>query len=116
MTLRAEILERHFFGRRGLRFEPPAGGGSLQPPTGGDSINAAIDQVGHVPLPPYIHRSDTADDAERYQTMFARVRGSVAAPTAGLHFDEDVISRLRSREIDVARITHHVGYGTFKPV
>lgn len=71
---------------------------------------------GHVPLPPYIRREDVEDDRERYQTVFAREEGSVAAPTAGLHFDEDLLDSLRDRQVATARVTLHVGPGTFRPL
>ncbi len=71
---------------------------------------------GHVPLPPYIRRSDDPQDAADYQTVYARVPGAVAAPTAGLHFTEDLIARLADRGIGLARILLHVGPGTFRPV
>jgi S-adenosylmethionine:tRNA ribosyltransferase-isomerase len=80
------------------------------------SLDALLDRDGHVPLPPYIRRPDTPDDRERYQTVFAREKGSVAAPTAGLHFDADVLSRLRGRGIDVVSLVLHVGPGTFQPL
>lgn len=105
-ALRAEVLERRFFGRRLLRFECQ----------GAPDIDAAIDRLGHVPLPPYIHRPDTEADRDRYQTVFARVRGSVAAPTAGLHFDEPLLAALAAAGVERTLITHHVGYGTFKPI
>jgi S-adenosylmethionine:tRNA ribosyltransferase-isomerase len=76
----------------------------------GGPVEAAVDAIGHVPLPPYIAREDRSTDRERYQTMFARTRGSVAAPTSGLHFSEPLVAALG------ARITLHVGYGTFQPV
>ncbi len=79
-------------------------------------MDAAVDRLGHVPLPPYIHRDDRPDDRQRYQTVFARARGSVAAPTAGLHFDEPLLAALRDGGIAWTTITLHVGYGTFKPV
>jgi len=106
VALRGEILERRFFGRRLVRLEAE----------GADSMDEAVDRVGHVPLPPYIHRPDTDADRERYQTVYARVRGSIAAPTAGLHFDEALLTALDRRGIARTTITHHVGYGTFKPV
>ena len=71
---------------------------------------------GHLPLPPYILRADTADDADRYQTVYASVDGAVAAPTAGLHFDDAVLARLIERGVCTAEITLHVGAGTFQPV
>jgi S-adenosylmethionine:tRNA ribosyltransferase-isomerase len=106
VTLRAAVLERRFFGRRLVAFEV----------SGAADVDEAVDRLGHVPLPPYIHRPDTAADRERYQTIYARVRGSVAAPTAGLHFDADLLDRLERRGIGRTTITHHVGYGTFQPV
>ena len=75
-----------------------------------------LERVGHVPLPPYIHRPDTAEDRERYQTVYARARGSVAAPTAGLHFDPPLISAIAGRGVEMAYVTLHVGAGTFQPV
>jgi S-adenosylmethionine:tRNA ribosyltransferase-isomerase len=106
VVIRATILERRFFGRRLLALEAD----------GAPSIDAAVDALGHVPLPPYIHRPDTDADRERYQTIFATTRGSVAAPTAGLHFDDRLVAALAARGIVRASITLHVGYGTFKPV
>ena len=75
-----------------------------------------LDRYGEVPLPPYITREPTADDRERYQTIYARHPGAVAAPTAGLHFDESMLDRLRSRGVALAYLTLHVGAGTFQPV
>jgi S-adenosylmethionine:tRNA ribosyltransferase-isomerase len=80
------------------------------------SIDDLLDTLGHVPLPPYIHRPDTTADHTRYQTVFARERGSVAAPTAGLHFDDGLLARLEQRGIDVVSIVLHVGPGTFSPL
>jgi S-adenosylmethionine:tRNA ribosyltransferase-isomerase len=70
---------------------------------------------GHVPLPPYITHEDTAEDASRYQTVFAKNPGAVAAPTAALHFDEAVLASLKARGVDTAHVTLHVGAGTFQP-
>ena len=106
VRLHAEVLERKHFGRRLLKFEVE----------GAPSFDAAVDAIGHVPLPPYIHRADTAADRDTYQTVFARARGSVAAPTAGLHFDAATLSSLEAAGIGWATVTLHVGYGTFKPV
>ncbi len=106
VRLTAEILERRFHGRRLIRLEA----------AGAPDVESAVDALGHVPLPPYIHRPDTAADRERYQTIFARARGSVAAPTAGLHFDTRLLAAIRARGIGWATVTLHVGYGTFKPV
>ena len=76
----------------------------------------AIERFGHVPLPPYIERSDAAADAERYQTVYAREAGSVAAPTAGLHFTPELLERLERRGVRRVDVLLHVGAGTFKPV
>jgi S-adenosylmethionine:tRNA ribosyltransferase-isomerase len=80
------------------------------------SVDAAIERHGHVPLPPYIARDDTPEDAERYQTVYARERGSVAAPTAGLHFTPALLDALAAKGVRRADIVLHVGAGTFKPV
>ena len=106
VRLHADVLVQRFFGRRLLRFEVE----------GAATVDAAIEKLGHVPLPPYIRRPDTAADRERYQTVYARVPGSIAAPTAGLHFDAPLLASIEARGIGRAAITHHVGYGTFKPV
>ncbi|MBI5451429.1 MAG: tRNA preQ1(34) S-adenosylmethionine ribosyltransferase-isomerase QueA [Gammaproteobacteria bacterium] len=82
---------------------------------GGD-VAQLLEQHGHVPLPPYIARGDQPQDRERYQTMFARTAGAVAAPTAGLHFDQPLIERLAQRGISSGFVTLHVGAGTFQPV
>jgi S-adenosylmethionine:tRNA ribosyltransferase-isomerase len=83
---------------------------------GDDPIEALIERHGHVPLPPYIARADAPADAERYQTIYARESGSVAAPTAGLHFTPELLDRLMGRGVRRAEIVLHVGAGTFKPV
>jgi S-adenosylmethionine:tRNA ribosyltransferase-isomerase len=109
--LEAEIVARGEFGERTVRFQWD------RPP--GLSSSALFDhfeRIGHVPLPPYIKRSDEARDRERYQTVFARDRGSVAAPTAGLHFTGEVLSACRSRGAEVVYVTLHVGLGTFQPL
>ncbi len=106
VVLNAEILERRFFGRRLIR---------LWREDGGD-VDEGIERVGHVPLPPYIKRPDQPIDRERYQTVYARDRGSVAAPTAGLHLGERLLDDLRAKGVQRASITLHIGYGTFKPV
>ena len=80
------------------------------------AVHAAIATHGHVPLPPYISRADTATDEERYQTVFAREEGSVAAPTAGLHFTPELLAALADRGVSRAEVLLHVGAGTFKPV
>lgn len=81
----------------------------------GDAL-ALIEQHGRLPLPPYITRDAAAPDEARYQTVYAREKGSVAAPTAGLHFDDELIARLRARGVAIAYVTLHVGAGTFQPV
>jgi S-adenosylmethionine:tRNA ribosyltransferase-isomerase len=105
-VLMGEVIDRHYFGRRTIRLWAEAGG----------DVDALVDALGHVPLPPYIKRSDTAADRERYQTMYARVRGSIAAPTAGLHFTPEILASLERAGVERVAITLHVGYGTFKPV
>jgi S-adenosylmethionine:tRNA ribosyltransferase-isomerase len=102
--LKAEVLERGEFGERLLEFEPV------------DDFFGALDRIGHIPLPPYIHRDDAAADRERYQTVYSRERGSVAAPTAGLHFSSVVLDEVRARGVEIARVTLHVGLGTFAPL
>ena len=102
--LEAEVTARGDFGERTLRFAPVA------------DFFAAVERLGHVPLPPYFARPDAPGDRERYQTVYARERGSVAAPTAGLHFTPEIFERLRTRGIETAEVTLHVGLGTFQPV
>lgn len=102
--LEAEVIARGEFGERTLRFKPVAG------------FFAAVEKIGHVPLPPYIDRGDRATDRERYQTVYARERGSVAAPTAGLHFTPEILARINTRGMERAEVTLHVGLGTFQPV
>jgi S-adenosylmethionine:tRNA ribosyltransferase-isomerase len=80
------------------------------------TIEEALDRLGHVPLPPYIHRRDEPSDRATYQTVYAKVRGAVAAPTAGLHFTERVLRALAARGVETCEITLHVGLGTFQPV
>ena len=81
-----------------------------------DDVLALLREHGHIPLPPYIERADEAHDADRYQTVFAAREGAVAAPTAGLHFDDALLGRLRSAGVETATVTLHVGAGTFQPV
>jgi S-adenosylmethionine:tRNA ribosyltransferase-isomerase len=82
----------------------------------GEDPYALMARCGHVPLPPYITHTDSADDESRYQTVFARVPGAVAAPTAALHFDEGLLAELEARGVQRANVTLHVGAGTFQPV
>jgi S-adenosylmethionine:tRNA ribosyltransferase-isomerase len=105
-TLEGEVLELRFHGRRIVRLWTK----DTTP------VDAAIDAIGHVPLPPYVKRPDRPDDRERYQTVFARERGSVAAPTAGLHLSPSLLRQLVARGVELVEITLHVGYGTFQPI
>jgi S-adenosylmethionine:tRNA ribosyltransferase-isomerase len=100
----AEIVGRGEYGERTVRFHWE-----------GD-IYEWLEKIGHVPLPPYIKRPDTAEDRERYQTVFARETGSIAAPTAGLHFTPEILEACRSAGAEIAYVTLHVGLGTFQPV
>jgi S-adenosylmethionine:tRNA ribosyltransferase-isomerase len=102
--LEAEIIARGEFGERTLRFHT------------GEDLFAEFERIGHIPLPPYIKRPDAAADRERYQTVFAREKGSVAAPTAGLHFTPEVLAACRERGAETAYVTLHVGLGTFQPL
>ncbi|HZE81894.1 MAG TPA: tRNA preQ1(34) S-adenosylmethionine ribosyltransferase-isomerase QueA [Candidatus Polarisedimenticolia bacterium] len=104
--LTAKVIGRGEFGERTLRFDPVP------------DFFAIVEQLGHVPLPPYIAREDRPEDRERYQTVYARAEttGSVAAPTAGLHFTPQILTDIRERGIEVADLTLHVGLGTFQPV
>jgi len=106
VTIRGEVAGAHFYGRRTVR---------LWTDTAVDVLTA-IERIGHIPLPPYIRREDRPADRDRYQTVYARDHGSVAAPTAGLHFTAGTLAGLRARGVEVVEITLHVGYGTFKPV
>ena len=81
-----------------------------------DSVLNTLNEVGHIPLPPYIDRDDAKEDVSRYQTVYAQNNGAVAAPTAGLHFDESLLSSLKEQGIDHTFVTLHVGTGTFQPV
>src|SRR6185503_8581998 len=100
--LSAEVVARGEDGRFRLRFSAP--------------VEPHLEHLGHVPLPPYIHRPDEAADREGYQTVYAREPGAIAAPTAGLHFDEALLAALDARGIERVAVTLHVGLGTFKPM
>ncbi len=102
--LHATVAGGGEFGERLLRFTPV------------DDFFARLEILGHVPLPPYIRRQDQTLDRERYQTVYAQQRGSVAAPTAGLHFTPEVLERIRARGVIITYLTLHVGLGTFQPV
>jgi S-adenosylmethionine:tRNA ribosyltransferase-isomerase len=106
----------------GVRIEPEAGGVSRGPMRqvrlllDGTDVETALARHGHVPLPPYIRRDDAPSDRERYQTVYAREPGSVAAPTAGLHFTPELLARLAEHGVETAELVLHVGPGTFRPV
>ncbi len=102
--LNAEVIAEGEFGERTLRFAPVA------------NFHDILNKIGHIPLPPYIHREDVPEDRERYQTIYAVTPGSAAAPTAGLHFTEETFKQLKAKDIQVETITLHVGLGTFQPV
>jgi S-adenosylmethionine:tRNA ribosyltransferase-isomerase len=102
--LTAEILGRGEYGERAVRLHPA-----------GD-LYEVLERAGHVPLPPYIRRPDTPRDRERYQTVFAQERGSAAAPTAGLHFTPQILEACKQAGAEIARVTLHVGLGTFQPL
>ena len=104
--LEGEVTARGDFGERTIRFSPVP------------DFFALVQRLGHVPLPPYIAREDRREDRDRYQTVYARpeARGSIAAPTAGLHFTPAILEQIRARDIEIAEITLHVGLGTFQPV
>jgi S-adenosylmethionine:tRNA ribosyltransferase-isomerase len=105
-TLHGEVLEARFFGRRVVRLWTGNAG----------TVTDAIAAIGHIPLPPYIKRPDLDLDRDRYQTVFAREAGSIAAPTAGLHFTDAILRSLDEAGVVRTAITLHIGYGTFKPV
>jgi len=102
--LEAEVLAAGDFGERTLRFAPVP------------DFQAVLEKIGHMPLPPYIHRDDSQEDRTRYQTVYANQPGSAAAPTAGLHFTPEVLSALREKGVQIETLTLHVGLGTFQPV
>jgi S-adenosylmethionine:tRNA ribosyltransferase-isomerase len=104
IVLQAEVLDRGQYGDRLLEFAPV------------HDFFAVLDRIGHMPLPPYIHRDDAHEDRDRYQTVYASERGSVAAPTAGLHFTPQALDALSAKGVEVARVTLHVGLGTFAPI
>jgi S-adenosylmethionine:tRNA ribosyltransferase-isomerase len=104
IELEAEVLERGQFGERLIRFAPV------------DDFFAALDRIGHMPLPPYIRRDDANADRNRYQTVFSHEPGSVAAPTAGLHFTPEILDGIAARGVEIACVTLHVGLGTFAPL
>jgi S-adenosylmethionine:tRNA ribosyltransferase-isomerase len=117
--LQAEVIARGEFGERRIRFAKVPTSRAENAREMGHPANdffGLVEKIGHVPLPPYIARKDSLGDRERYQTVYARERGSVAAPTAGLHFTPEILGRLRERGIETAEVSLHVGLGTFQPV
>lgn len=104
--LELQVLEQHYYGRRTVTLQV----------NGPYDLDSVIDRIGKTPLPPYIKRPPADSDRERYQTIFAKVRGSIAAPTAGLHFTQELIADLASAGIEKTEVTLHVGYGTFQPI
>lgn len=102
--LQAEVIGRGEFGERTVKFRSVP------------NFFERLERLGHMPLPPYISREDEPEDRETYQTVYARERGSVAAPTAGLHFTEEILGWMRARGVEIAEVTLHVGLGTFQPV
>lgn len=105
IVLEAEVRTAGDFGERTLRFAP-----TVEP------FQVILERIGHMPLPPYIHRDDASEDRTRYQTVYANQPGSAAAPTAGLHFTEEVLEALKIKGVEIEYITLHVGLGTFQPV
>jgi S-adenosylmethionine:tRNA ribosyltransferase-isomerase len=104
--LEAEVVAHGDHGQRTVRFTSRANG----------TVTEQLERLGHVPLPPYIERVDESADRERYQTIFARRSGAIAAPTAGLHFTAEILERIRARGVEICELTLHVGLGTFQPI
>lgn len=100
--LTAEVIDKREDGRYRLRFSEP--------------VEPHLERLGHIPLPPYIHRPEAPEDRERYQTVYASQPGAVAAPTAGVHFTGELLREIEGAGIEIAQVTLHVGIGTFKPV
>jgi S-adenosylmethionine:tRNA ribosyltransferase-isomerase len=114
--LQAEVLAREQFGERRIRFHPVLRCAVQNNVQSNDDFFAVLDRIGHIPLPPYIARPDSSHDRERYQTVYAQQRGSVAAPTAGLHFTAEILDCIHQRGVETVEITLHVGLGTFQPI
>jgi len=106
LVLQGEVVAQHFHGRRTVRLWNDEG----------QDVDRVVDAIGHIPLPPYIHRPDQPADRDRYQTVYARERGSIAAPTAGLHLTPGLLAEIERMGVRRAAVTLHVGYGTFQPV
>jgi S-adenosylmethionine:tRNA ribosyltransferase-isomerase len=106
LVLHGEVVAQQFHGRRTVRLWTEDG----------QEVNRIVDAIGHIPLPPYIRRPDQPADRDRYQTVYARERGSIAAPTAGLHLTERLLAEIEGMGVGREAVTLHVGYGTFQPV
>src|SRR3989449_7595679 len=104
--LEGEILERRELGLRTIEFRSRVSA----------DVDALLESLGHVPLPPYIERDDEISDRSRYQTVFAKRPGAVAAPTAGLHFSTEILEKIRARGAEICELTLNVGLGTFQPI
>jgi S-adenosylmethionine:tRNA ribosyltransferase-isomerase len=104
--LEGEVLSRGQLGLRALRFIAHDQ----------NSVSEHLERLGHVPLPPYIERADETSDRERYQTVFAKRPGAIAAPTAGLHFSTEILEKIRERGVEICELTLNVGLGTFQPI
>jgi len=104
--LEAEVVAHGDHGQRTVCFTSRANG----------TVTEQLERLGHVPLPPYIERADESADRERYQTIFARRSGAIAAPTAGLHFTAEILEQIRARGVEICELTLHVGLGTFQPI
>ena len=104
--LEGEIVARGQLGLRTIRFES----------CDGQEVGSLLERLGHIPLPPYIDREDESSDRSRYQTVFAKLRGAIAAPTAGLHFTPEILKKIRERGVETCEVTLHVGLGTFQPI
>ncbi len=115
LSLEGDIVAE-MLGRQGELFELALSGSRSESRANGESALDLLEAHGHMPLPPYIERADANDDRERYQTVYADKRGAVAAPTAGLHFDQAMLDTLAAQGVDSVFITLHVGAGTFQPV
>jgi S-adenosylmethionine:tRNA ribosyltransferase-isomerase len=104
--LEAEVIGRGKHGQRTLRLTA----------RGNIAVTGQLERLGHIPLPPYIERADETADRERYQTIFARRLGAIAAPTAGLHFTSEILEQIQARGVEICELTLHVGLGTFQPI
>lgn len=109
MIIMSDAIELRVLGRQDQFYE-------LEYPQDDRSILEVVEMLGQIPLPPYMHREPDANDVERYQTVYARYKGSVAAPTAGLHFDNTLLKRLSDKGVQMGYLTLHIGAGTFAPI